>query len=114
MSSAVRRIGLLFGSRSVEREVSVMTASKVYEVLQRLQDRFETLPIFLAADGSWLVGESVRDLLSVDAELRRLAERSARAGPAERARIDAERLRLNKERYTPQIGNLDQIGRAHV
>ncbi|MGH7411942.1 MAG: D-alanine--D-alanine ligase family protein [Candidatus Methylomirabilis sp.] len=108
----MRRIGLLFGSRSVEREVSVMTASKVYEVLQRLQDRFETLPIFLAADGSWLLGESVRDLLSVDAELRRLAERSARAGPAERARIDAEKLRLNKERYTPQLGNLDRGPRA--
>ncbi len=108
MSSAMRRIGLLFGSRSVEREVSVMTASKVYEVLQRLHDRFETLPIFLAANGSWLAGESVRDLLSVDAELRRLAELSARAGPAERAEIDAEKLKLNKERYAPQLGNLDR------
>jgi len=108
MTSAVKRIGLLFGSRSVEREVSVMTASKVYEVLQGLQDRFETLPIFLAADGSWLAGEAVRDLLSVDAELRRLAELSLHARPAERAKIDAEKLRLNKERYTPQLGNLDR------
>ena len=108
MSNTVRRIGLLFGSRSVEREVSIMTASKVYKVLQTLEDRFETLPIFIAVDGSWLVGEAVRDLLSVDAELRGLAELSSHAGPSERAKIDAEKLRLNKERYTPQLSNLDR------
>ncbi|MCZ7626295.1 MAG: hypothetical protein M5R38_11330 [Candidatus Methylomirabilis sp.] len=45
------RIGLIFGSRSVEREVSIMTAGKVYEVLLSLQDRFETLPIFLTGEG---------------------------------------------------------------
>ena len=67
MSHTVKRIGLIFGSRSVEREVSIMTASKVYEVLLKLRDQFETLPIFLAADGAWLSGEAVRELLSVDA-----------------------------------------------
>src|SRR5574337_43381 len=108
MSGAIRRIGLIFGSRSVEREISIMTASKVYEVLLSLQDQFETLPIFLTAEGAWLTGEAVRDLLSVDAEIRRLAERSAMAGPAERAKIDADKLRLNRERYTPQLDNLDR------
>src|SRR3989304_5936407 len=108
MSSAVKRIGLIFGSRSVEREVSVMTASKVYEVLLRLQDQFETVPIFLTAEGTWLAGEAVRDLLSVDAEIRRLADLSSRVGPAEKAEIDAEKLRLSKERYAPQLQNLDR------
>ncbi|MDE2484640.1 MAG: D-alanine--D-alanine ligase A, partial [candidate division NC10 bacterium] len=60
MSSALTRIGLIFGSRSVEREISIMTASKVYEILLSLQDRFETLPIFLTAEGTWLTGEAVR------------------------------------------------------
>src|SRR5574337_2210024 len=108
MNGAIKRIGLIFGSRSVEREISIMTASKVYEVLLSLQDRFETLPIFLTAEGTWLTGESVRDLLSVDAEIRRLAERSAMAGPADRAKIDADKLRLNRERYAPQLDNLDR------
>ena len=112
MSSVVKRIGLIFGSRSVEREVSVMTASKVHGVLQQLQDRFETVPIFLTAEGTWLVGEAVRDLLSSDAEIRELADLSSKAGPAERARIDAEKLRLNRERYTPQLANLDTGLRA--
>jgi D-alanine-D-alanine ligase len=102
------RIGLIFGSRSVEREVSVMTASKVYEVLLRLQDRFETLPIFLTAEGTWLTGEAVRDVLAIDAEIRRLADFSSQVGPAEKAKIDAEKLRLNKERYAPQLQNLDR------
>lgn len=108
MSGTPRRIGLIFGSRSVEREISIMTASKIYEVLLSLQDRFETLPIFLTAEGAWLTGEAVRDLLAVDAEIRRLAERSVMAGPAERTKLDAEKLRLNRERYTPQLDNLDR------
>lgn len=108
MSHPVRRVGLIFGSRSVEREVSVMTASKVYEVLLKLQDRFETLPIFLTAEGTWLSGEAVRDLLSVDAEIRKLADLGSQVGPAERAKIDAEKLRLNKEKYVPQLANLDR------
>lgn len=108
MSSSVTRIGLIFGSRSVEREVSIMTASKVYEVLLKLRDQFETLPIFLAADGTWLSGEAVRELLSVDAEIRRLAELGSQVGSPERAKIDAEKLRLNREKYTPQLVNLDR------
>lgn len=107
MNSARTRIGLIFGSRSVEREVSIMTAGKVYEVLLALQDRFETLPIFLTAEGTWLTGEAVRDLLTVDAEIRKLAERGAMAGPDERVKLDAEKLRLNRERYAPQLENLD-------
>ncbi len=108
MSSAARRIGLIFGSRSVEREVSIMTASKVYEVLRTLRDRFETLPVFIAADGTWLVGEAVQDLLVVDAEIRKLAARSQDTGPGDRTRIDEEKLRLNRERYLPQLVNLDR------
>jgi len=108
MSGAARRIGLVFGSRSVEREVSVMTASKVYEVLLTLRDRFEPVPIFIAADGCWLVGEAVCDLLGVDAEIRRLAAYRQQAGPDERARLDRETLRLNVERYKPQLENLDR------
>lgn len=108
MNSSLTRIGLIFGSRSVEREISIMTAGKVYEVLLSLQDRFETLPIFLTAEGTWLTGEAVRDLLTVDAEIRKLAERGAMAGPDERVKLDAEKLRLNRERYAPQLENLDR------
>ncbi|MBI2883829.1 MAG: D-alanine--D-alanine ligase [Candidatus Methylomirabilis oxyfera] len=108
MNSSLIRIGLIFGSRSVEREISIMTAGKVYEVLLSLQDRFETLPIFLTTEGTWLTGEAVRDLLTVDAEIRKLAERGAMAGPDERVRLDAEKLRLNRERYAPQLENLDR------
>lgn len=108
MNSNLTRIGLIFGSRSVEREISIMTAGKVYEVLLSLQDRFETLPIFLTAEGTWLTGEAVRDLLTVDAEMRTLTERGITAEPAERAKLDAEKLRLNRERYAPQLENLDR------
>jgi D-alanine-D-alanine ligase len=85
-----------------------MTASKVYEALLRLQDRFECVPIFLTSRGTWLTGEAVRDVLAIDAEIRRLADSGLQVGSGDRAKIDAEKLRLNKERYAPQLQNLDR------
>ena len=41
----MKRVGLIFGSRSVEHEISITTASKVYEALRQLQGEYETLPI---------------------------------------------------------------------
>jgi D-alanine-D-alanine ligase-like ATP-grasp enzyme len=32
----MKRVGLIFGSRSVEHEISITTASKAYEALRQL------------------------------------------------------------------------------
>jgi D-alanine-D-alanine ligase len=60
-NAARRRVGVIFGGRSVEHDVSIITAQQVMAVLAQ---RHEVVPIYLAADGRFWTGES---LLSVDA-----------------------------------------------
>jgi D-alanine-D-alanine ligase len=60
-------VGLVFGSRSVEHEISITTASKAFEALRQLPDR-ETLPVYVTKAGAWLTGPAVVRLLEVEAE----------------------------------------------
>ncbi len=62
------RVGLIFGSRSVEHEISVTTASKVYEALRQLAGEVETVPLYINKSGVWLCGPGVVRLLEVEAE----------------------------------------------
>jgi len=64
----MKRIGLMFGSRSVEHEISVTTASKVYEVLRQLTGEYETVLLYVNKAGAWLTGPAVARLLEVEAE----------------------------------------------
>jgi D-alanine-D-alanine ligase len=97
----MRRVGLIFGSRSVEHEISITTASKAYEVLRGLAAECETVPIYLNRAGAWLAGPAVDRLLAVEAEGR------AAADPAERQRLQQE--------YKRQLGLLERgAGQAGV
>jgi D-alanine-D-alanine ligase len=53
--SARIRVALLFGGRSVEHEVSVVSARGVFSALDR--DRFECLPVGVTGEGAWLPPE---------------------------------------------------------
>lgn len=64
----MKRVGLVFGSRSVEHEISVTTASKAYEVLRQLRGEYETVLLYLNKVGAWLSGRAVARLLEVEAE----------------------------------------------
>ena len=64
----MKRVGLVFGSRSVEHEISVTTASKVYEVLRQLTGEYETVLLYVNKAGAWLTGRAVARLLEVEAE----------------------------------------------
>lgn len=54
MSDTLRRLRILvlFGGRSAEHEVSVMSATNVLRVLD--PSRYEVVPVFVARDGRWL------------------------------------------------------------
>src|SRR5258708_34944533 len=64
------RIGLVFGGRSGEHEVSLASAESVMANLDR--DKYEVVPIGITKEGSWLLGTKPRSLLA--------AEQSASAG----------------------------------
>jgi D-alanine-D-alanine ligase len=55
------RVGVLFGGRSSEHEVSLMSARSVLNALSR--DKYEIIPIGITQEGVWLTGENALDVL---------------------------------------------------
>jgi D-alanine-D-alanine ligase len=56
------RIGVLFGGRSGEHEVSVASAASVIRALN--PEKYQAVPIGIAKDGRWLVGTGALNLLA--------------------------------------------------
>jgi D-alanine-D-alanine ligase len=57
----VLRVGVLFGGRSGEHEVSLASAASVIRGLD--PDKYEAVPIGITKDGHWLVGEGAVKML---------------------------------------------------
>ena len=55
-----QKVGMIFGGRSVEHEVSVLTAHQAMAALPR--DRYQPVPLYIAKDGQWYHGEPLRNL----------------------------------------------------
>lgn len=54
------RIGLIFGGRSVEHEVSVLTAHQAMAALPT--DKYIPVPIYISKSGQWFTGEVLKQL----------------------------------------------------
>ncbi|MFN2136962.1 MAG: D-alanine--D-alanine ligase family protein [Candidatus Promineifilaceae bacterium] len=54
------RVGVVFGGRSGEHEVSLMSARSVITALDR--DKYEVIEIGISKDGRWLAGEALAQL----------------------------------------------------
>src|SRR5579864_9058273 len=54
------RVGVFFGSRSVEHEVSVITAQQAMAALPA--DRFVPVPVYIAKSGAWYTGDQLLQL----------------------------------------------------
>jgi D-alanine-D-alanine ligase len=81
------RVGVVFGGRSGEHEVSLASAASVLDAIDR--SRFEPVPIGITREGRWLSGGDPLRALSEAAARRALtageADASVRRGLAERA-----------------------------
>ncbi|MGE5485613.1 MAG: D-alanine--D-alanine ligase family protein [Ignavibacteriales bacterium] len=55
------RVGLIFGGRSGEHEVSLMSASSVYRYIDR--ERFEVVPIGVNKEGKWMLAADAVGML---------------------------------------------------
>jgi len=58
------RVGILFGGKSAEHEVSLQSAKNVYEAIDR--DKYEPLLIGIDKSGRWLLNEESRFLLNAN------------------------------------------------
>ncbi|WIG61334.1 MAG: D-alanine--D-alanine ligase [Ktedonobacterales bacterium] len=65
------RVGVIFGGRSGEHEVSVASAASVMEALDK--EKYEIVPIGITAEGQWLAGADPRRMLA-GAPMREAAE----------------------------------------
>ena len=63
-------VGVIFGGRSVEHDVSVVTGHQVMQALN--PERYEVVPIYIDRDGRWFTGQPLRDLKNYDDEIFRL------------------------------------------
>ncbi|MGN6372490.1 MAG: D-alanine--D-alanine ligase family protein [Solirubrobacteraceae bacterium] len=59
MTASGLRVGVAFGGRSVEHDVSIITGLQALEVLG---ERHRPVPIYIARSGRWHTGEALRDL----------------------------------------------------
>jgi len=55
-----KTVGVIFGSRSVEHDVSIVTAQQVIQALD--PRKYEVVPIYITRDGRWVSGPGLRDL----------------------------------------------------
>jgi len=60
------RVGILFGGRSGEHEVSLISAASVIAALN--PEKYEAVPIGIAKDGRWLAGNAAHQMLPPSAE----------------------------------------------
>ena len=56
------KVGVLFGSRSVEHEVSIVTAMQIFANIDR--NKYEVIPIYIDKKGSWRLGPDLDKLES--------------------------------------------------
>jgi len=56
------RVGVIFGGRSGEHEVSLVSAASVIRALD--PEKYEAVPIGISKEGRWLAGSSAQNLLS--------------------------------------------------
>lgn len=56
------KVGVLFGSRSVEHEVSIVTAMEIFAAMDR--NKYDVVPIYIDKQGKWNVGKDLDKLES--------------------------------------------------
>lgn len=60
-------VAVIFGGRSVEHDVSIVTASQILRALDR--GRYEVLPVYVSRDGRWFGGEPLLELANFDGDV---------------------------------------------
>jgi D-alanine-D-alanine ligase len=75
------RVGILFGGRSGEHEVSLLSAASVLNAIDKT--KYEVVPIGITKDGRWLTAEHAERMLKGDGDTRATQERHLRAGDPE-------------------------------
>ena len=60
MINSKLKVAIVFGGRSVEHEVSIVTAMQVFENINR--DKYDVIPVYIDKSGRWLVDEKLEKI----------------------------------------------------
>jgi D-alanine-D-alanine ligase len=114
------RVGILFGGRSGEHEVSLLSAASVLKAIDRT--KFEVAPIGITKDGHWLAAGDANHLLEADQSdgARRLRAGDPEATPGAKLLQEGiptllapepvvTRAKLTAGRAGPAAANLDVV-----
>ena len=65
-NSGKRTVGVIFGSRSVEHDVSIVTAQQVMQAMP--PHKYDVVPIYITREGCWLTGPGLPNLKNFQAD----------------------------------------------
>jgi D-alanine-D-alanine ligase len=83
------KVGLLFGGRSGEHEVSIVSAGAIHRGLVANADRYEVMPFYIQKTGHWVTGAAAQQVIDTQkAPTADLATGSLWEFPAEAASVD--------------------------
>ena len=51
------KVAVLFGGRSVEHEVSIISG---LQALKALPDKYEGIPVYISKEGQWYCGDALK------------------------------------------------------
>ena len=57
-----KQIGVIFGSRSCEREVAIISAVQLMRHADR--GKYDIIPVYIDENGNWYTGEKLTDISS--------------------------------------------------
>jgi D-alanine-D-alanine ligase len=60
MSSRVLTVAVIFGGRSVEHDVSIVTAQQIMKAIDRT--RYQVVPVYISRDGKWFTGSALNEI----------------------------------------------------
>src|ERR1041385_559195 len=75
------RVGILFGGRSGEHEISLLSAASVFKAID--QSKYEVVPIGITKEGKWLTASDAERLLAGKADEGGPTQAQLRAGDPE-------------------------------
>ncbi|HVO43810.1 MAG TPA: D-alanine--D-alanine ligase family protein, partial [Aggregatilineales bacterium] len=58
-------VGVIFGGRSVEHDVSVVSAQQVIQAVDK--SKYDVVPVYITRDGKWLTGDPLSDIKTFQA-----------------------------------------------
>ncbi len=71
MSVHKQHIGVFFGSRSVEHDVSIVTAHQIMSAFD--PSRYEVIPVYITREGRWLTGPGLMDIKNYREDIANIA-----------------------------------------